>query len=101
VTRIAVLGAGRLSAAAAIASILAQHPEVAAVDVSALEMRAAPLEGGAKIKPVRGKVNTRHDYPGMTDEQRAWNQAVDKRKAEKAARRAALPAPQAAQKGRP
>lgn len=87
-TRIAVLGAGRLSTAAAVAAILAEHPgvEVVAVDEAA-RLPNVSLSEFPVNKPHRGNVNTRTDYPGMTDEQRAWNQAIDKRKAEKAARR--------------
>lgn len=86
-TRVHVIGAGTLARSAAIAAILAEHPGLALAVVNDAPLRLPSLSEFPVNKPHRGKVNTRTDYPGMTDEQRAWNQAIDKRKAEKAARR--------------
>lgn len=93
-TRIGIIGASTEGRASAIASILAEHPGLELVCLNEVPQRLPSLSEFPVNKPQCGKVNTRADYPGLTDEQRAWNQAVDKRKAEKAARRAS-------QEGRP
>lgn len=85
-TRIGIIGAGA-SRASEIAALLAEHPGIEVVCLNEAPVRLPSLSEFPVNKPQRGKVNTRKDYPGLTDEQRAWNQAIDKRKAEKAARR--------------
>lgn len=89
-TRVNVIGAGTLARSAAIAALLAEHPGVELVFADeAARLPHISLSEFPVNKPHRGKVNTRRDYPGMTAEQRAWNESIDKRNDEKRARRAA------------
>lgn len=97
-TRIGIIGAGASRASEIAALLLLDHPDLEVVCLNEAPLRLPSLSEFPVNKPHRGKVNTRTDYPGLSDEQRAWNQAVDKRKAEKAARRA-LPTP--SQEGQP
>lgn len=102
--RIHVLGAGigrgsSLGTAALAAHLAAQGVEVVAVDDHA-RARAEAIdilnlgvdtreEGSYTRRPARGKQRQPPLYIASTPEEREWNRAVDRRNAEKAARKAA------------
>lgn len=88
-TRVQIIGAGLSSRASEIAALLAEHPGVEVVCLNEAPARLPSLSEFPTYTPQRGKVKPRRDYPGMTDEQRAWNAAIDRRNDEKKSRRAA------------
>lgn len=80
--RVAVLGSGPGLGRMAAAALLA---EMAASTLASES--AVPLNRSVSSKPSRKESEVQRLEVKMTPEQRAWNDAVDRRKAEKAGRR--------------